>query len=154
MWYGKTRVASWKLKSTSWNSNPRITSSNPRVTNSNPRVTSSNLRVASSNPQVTSSNPRVQDSLNHQIIKALIKSSSFPTTISPKLFGNLWGNLCVQFLVIISCFTFPLLWKKRPKFSTEKSPSPRWFWRNLLFPLVNVTDFSFIFLTQIFVLCL
>ena len=51
--------------------------------------------------------------------------------MSPKLFGNLWGNSCVQFLMIISCFTFPLLWKKRPKFSTEKSPSPCWFWRNL-----------------------
>ena len=51
-------------------------------------------------------------------------------------------------------YTFPLLWKKRPKFSTEKLPSPRRFWRNLLFPLENVTDFSFIFLTQIFVLFL
>ena len=38
-----------------------------------------------------------------------LKSSSFPKIISPKLFGNSWGNLYVQFLVIISCFTFPLL---------------------------------------------
>ena len=38
-----------------------------------------------------------------------LKSSSFPKMISSKLFGNSWDNLYVQFLVIISCFTFPLL---------------------------------------------
>ena len=38
-----------------------------------------------------------------------LKSSSFPKIISPKLFGNSWGNSYVQFLVIISCFIFPLL---------------------------------------------
>ena len=56
--------------------------------------------------------------------------------------------------MIISCFTFPLPWKKRPKFSTEKVAFPCLFTRNLLYPLVNVTNFSFISLTQIFVLCL
>ena len=61
-----------------------------------------------------------------------LKSSSFPKIRSPKVFGNLWGNLYVQFLVIIFWFTFPLLhgygWvskhisflQKTPKFSTEK----------------------------------
>ena len=38
-----------------------------------------------------------------------LKSSSFLKIGSPKLFGNSWGNSCVQFLVIISCFTFPPL---------------------------------------------
>ena len=38
-----------------------------------------------------------------------LKSSSFPSIISPKLFGNSWRNLYVQFLMIISCFTFTLL---------------------------------------------
>ena len=38
-----------------------------------------------------------------------LKSSSFPKIISPKLFGNSWDNSYVKFLVIISCFTFPLL---------------------------------------------
>ena len=38
-----------------------------------------------------------------------LKSSSFPRIISPQLFGSSWGNSYVQFLVIISCFTFPLL---------------------------------------------
>ena len=118
------RVTSWKLKRTSWNSKARA------------EIQKHELKFESTSYEFEST------------------SSSFPTTISLKLFGNLWDNLCGQFLVIISCFAFPLLWKKRPKFSTEKSPSPRWFWRNLLFPLVNVTDFSFIFLTQIFVLCL
>ena len=37
-----------------------------------------------------------------------LRSSSFPKIRSPKLFGNLLGNLYVQFLVMISCFTFPL----------------------------------------------
>ena len=84
----------------------------------------------------------------------ILKSSSFPKTISPKLFGNFRDNLHVQFLAIISYFTFPPLWKKRPKFSPEKSPPPRLFSRKLLFSLVNATDFSLISLTQIFVLCL
>ena len=88
-----------KFKSTSWNSNPQVTSSNPRV---------------------ASSKTRVQESLNYWIIKALIKSSSFSTTISPELFGKLWGHLCVQFPMILSCFKFQLLWKKRSKFHTEK----------------------------------
>ena len=38
--------------------------------------------------------------------------NSFTNIISPKLLrhlGNLWGNSYVQFLVIISCFPFPLL---------------------------------------------
>ena len=136
---------------------------------SNPRVTSLNPRVASLNPRVTSSNPRVQESFTSysliitskswlvQEFKSQLnslKSSSFPKTISPKLLDNLWGNLYVPFLVIISCFTFPLLWKKRPKFSTKKSSYPHLFSRILLFPLVNVRDFSFISLTHIFVLCL
>ena len=95
-------------------SNPRVTSSNLRVTSSNPRVTSSNPRVPSSNPRVTSSNPRVTSS-NPRIIKSTktqvgsLKSSSFLKILSPKLLGNSWGNSHVQFLVIISCFTFPPL---------------------------------------------
>ena len=70
------------------------------------------------------------------------------------MLANLRGNLYVQFLVITSCFTVPLLWKKRPKFSTEKPRSPHLFSRNLLYPLVNITDLCFISSTQIFVLCL
>ena len=36
-----------------------------------------------------------------------VKSSWLPKILSPKLFGNWW--LYVQFLMIFSCFTFPLL---------------------------------------------
>ena len=36
-------------------------------------------------------------------------TGSFPKIISLKSVGNSWGILCVQFLVIISCFTFPLI---------------------------------------------
>ena len=92
------RVKSLKFKSASWN--PRVTSSNPRVTSLNPRVTSSNL-------QVTSSNPRIIKSMKTQV--SSLKSSSFLNICSPELFGNLWGNSYVQFLVIISCYTFPPL---------------------------------------------
>ena len=99
------RVKSLKFKSASWN--PRVTSSNPRVTSLNPRVTSSNPRVTSSNPRVASSNPRIIKSMKTQV--SSLKSSSFLNICSPELFGNLWGNSYVQFLVIISCYTFPPL---------------------------------------------
>ena len=39
-----------------------------------------------------------------------LKISSFPNILSLKLFGNPWGKLYDQFLVIISCFTFPLFY--------------------------------------------
>ena len=88
-------------------SNPRVTSSNPRITGSNPRITSSNPRVTSSNPRVTNSIPRITKSIKTQVNS--LKSSSFPTSLSLKLFGNSWGNSYGQLLVITSCFTFPLL---------------------------------------------
>ena len=78
-------------------------SANPPVTSSTLRVTSSNPRVISSNPRVTSSNPRVFSQW-----KSSLKISSFPKILSLKSFGNSWGNSYVQFLVIISCFTFTL----------------------------------------------
>ena len=87
LWYGKTRVKSYKLpvagyelRVTSWkfeawvdslkarvkiqnlSPNPPVRSSNSRVTSSNPRVTSSNPRVTSSNSQVTSLNPQITSS--------------------------------------------------------------------------------------------
>ena len=122
-----------KFKSTSLNprvtssnsgvtrSNPRVTSSNLQVTSSNPRVTCSNPRITSSNPQLTSSNPWVTSSnsrvtgSNPWIVKSIktqersLKISPCLKIISPKLFNNSWGNSYVQFLVIISCFTFPPL---------------------------------------------
>ena len=99
------RVRSPKPRVTS--SNPRVRSPNPRDTSSNPLVRSSNLRVTSSNLQVTSSNLRIIKSIKTQV--SSLKSLSFPKIISPKLFGNSWRNSQVQFLVTISCFTFPLL---------------------------------------------
>ena len=87
--------------------NPRVTSSNPRVMSSNPPATSSNPQVTTSNPQVTSSNPRMIKSIKAQVNSFI--SSLFPKTLWLKLFNNWWGSSCVQFLVIISYFTFPLL---------------------------------------------
>ena len=57
----------------------------------------------------------VFESTSSGIIKSMktqvnsYKSSSFPKNISPKLFGNSWSDLYVQFLVIIFCLTFPQL---------------------------------------------
>ena len=163
------RVTSWKLKNTSWNSKVQveIQKCEFRSTSYEFEFTSYQFESISYEFKSTSyefkSTSYLFESTNYQfelLVQKLkrqlnsLKSSSFPNTISPKYLGNLWGNLYVQFLMIISCFTFPLLWKKRPKFFTEKSPSSRLFLGNLLFPLVNVTDFSLISFTQIFVLCL
>ena len=163
------RVTSWKLKNTSWNSKVQveIQKCEFRSTSYEFEFTSYQFESISYEFKSTSyefkSTSYLFESTNYQfelLVQKLkrqlnsLKSSSFPNTISPKFLGNLWGNLYVQFLMIISCFTFPLLWKKRPKFFTEKSPSSRLFSGNLLFPLVNVTDFSLISFTQIFVLCL
>ena len=115
------------LKFKSKSSNPRFTSSNSRVTSSNPqvaslnlrvsssnlratslnvRITSSNARVTSLNPPFTSSNPRINKPVKTQANS--LKSSSYPKIISPTLFDNSRGNSYIQFLVIISCFKFPL----------------------------------------------
>ena len=72
------------------NANPRVTSSNSWVTSSNPRDTSSNPRVMNSNLQVSSSDPRIIKSMKIQV--SSLKSSAFLKIVSPKLFGNLWGN--------------------------------------------------------------
>ena len=86
-------------------------SSNPRVTSSNPWVTSSNLRATSSNPRIIKSTKTQVNSL---------KISSFPNIINPKLFG--WVSK-------------HQLWKKRPKFSTEKLPG-------FLFPIFNTKPYA------------
>ena len=92
------RVTSYELRDTSYEL--RVKSLKFKSASWNPRVTSSNL-------QVTSSNPRIIKSMKTQV--SSLKSSSFLKIVSPKLFGNSWGNSYVQFLVIISCFTFPPL---------------------------------------------
>ena len=97
----------WYLTKTSHAGWVRVTSSNPRVTSSNPRISSSNPRVTSSDLQVTSSIPWIIKSMKTQVTS--LKSSSFLKIVSPKLFGNLWDNSYILFLVIISCFTFPPL---------------------------------------------
>ena len=113
MWYGKTRVTSCELKALKHQLKFKSTSPNRRVTSSNPWVTSSNPWVTSSNLRVTSSNPRIIKSMKTQVNS--LKISSFPKIINPKLFGRVSKHK---------------LWKKRPKFSTEKSP--RFF-----FPIFN-----------------
>ena len=65
------------------------------------------FKNASSNPSIKSSSPRIIKSMKIHVNSR--KSSSFPKIKSPKLFGNLWGNSYVQFLVKIFCFTFQLL---------------------------------------------
>ena len=54
-----------------------------------------------------------------------LKISPFPMIISPKLFGSLWSNSCVQFLVIISCFAF--------HYSMATASAGSWVWVNINF---------------------
>ena len=111
--------------------NLRVTSSNSRVPSSTLRVTSLHSWVTRLNSRVTSSNPQATGSeftsyefkttsytfkcTSSRIIKSMktqgnsLKISSFLSKIlSLESFGNSWGNAYVQFLVINSCFTFPL----------------------------------------------
>ena len=106
----ESKSTSYELKSTSLNlrvtsSTLQVMSSNTLVTSLNPRITSPYLQVTSSNQRVTSSNPRVQQLINQL---KLLKLSSFPKILSLKSFGNSWGSSYIQFLAIISCFTFSL----------------------------------------------
>ena len=83
------------------------------------QVASYELQVESLKGRVESLKARVEiqkgefesssyDFKSTRIIKSIktqensFKCSSFPKTISPKLFRNSWSNLYVQFLVIIS----------------------------------------------------
>ena len=121
------------MKSKSASSNARVTSSNLQVMSSNLRVTSLNARVTSSKSRVTSLNPRVMNSnllvagsnprvkvhiyeIQIQIheFKEIqvnsLKISSFPETLSLKLFGKSWDKSYFQFPLITLCFTFPLFY--------------------------------------------
>ena len=126
---------SWKLKSTGWNSKSRVEIHEVRVQIHELRVQIHELRVQIHESQVQIHELRAQihairvqthelqiqihEFKNHwinehssqQSFKA-DKLNSFPKIISPKLLrrlGDSWGNPYVQFLVIISCFTFPIL---------------------------------------------
>ena len=103
------------------------------------------------------------------------KSSSFPEIISPKLFGNSWGNSYFQFLVIISFYVSTTLKLRLQQESewvsiTLKDETKILHRKVTLSPMIlkkfallsfafnlrgqDVTDFSFISLTQKFVLSL
>ena len=137
---------------------------------SNPRVTSSNPRVTSSNPWVTSSNPRIIKSMKTKVNS--LKSSSFPKIISPKLFGNSWGNSFSGNNLLFYVSTTPWLrlqqeaewvninFERRDLNSPYKSHLPPIILGILAFSFAfnlrkeNVTDFSSISFTQNFKLCL
>ena len=115
-WYGwdwyELRVTSYKLRAK--NLKARVESLKARVEVQKCEFKSTSYefkspscgfkpRVTSLNPPATSSNPRIIKSMNTQV--SSLKSFPFLKVISPKLFGNLWGNS----YVIVSCFTFPRL---------------------------------------------
>ena len=125
-WYGKTRVTSYELRATSYEL--RVESLKVRVESLKVRVESLKARVEIQKCEFKSTSYELKstsygfastsyefESTSSRIIKLMktqvnsLKSSSFSKIISPKLFGNSWGNLYVQFLMIISCFTFSLL---------------------------------------------
>ena len=129
----------------SWN--PRVTSSNPGVTSSNPRFTSSKPGATSSNLRVTSFKPTSHEfkSANYYINETQrnsLKSSLFPTVISPKLFGNSWGNSYVQLYVPTTPWLrlqqeadwVKINFERRDLNSPEKShPLPDYFGENYFF---------------------
>ena len=101
-WCGKTRLTShdllvtnWKLESTSWDSNVWFQTHQLKV-----QIHEFKSRNCES--KFTSS--RIFSSLKTQVNR--LKTASFSKT--QKSFGNSWDNMSVQFLVIISCYTFPL----------------------------------------------
>ena len=94
----KLRVTSYVL---------RVQSLKARVESLKVRVEIQKCEFKSTSYEFKSTSSRIIKSMKTQVNS--LKSSSFPKIISPKLFSNSWGNLYVQFLVIISCFTFPLL---------------------------------------------
>ena len=124
LWYGKTRVTSCELRVTSYELRVESLKARVEIQKCEFKSTSYEFESTSYEFEFTSyefkSTSYKLESTSHEfeftrIIKSMkiqvnsLKSSSFPKIISPKLFGNSWGNLYVQFLVIISCFTFPLL---------------------------------------------
>ena len=123
--YGKTRVASWKLKSTSSNSRVRVQIHEFKSTSYEFKTTSykfksmsyefkstshkfnfTSYEFQSTSHEFKSTRLKINESMKTQVNS--LKISSFPKILSLKSFGNSWGNLSVQFLVIISCFIFPL----------------------------------------------
>ena len=116
------RVTSWKIKNTSWKFKSTSWSSKVRVQTHEVWVQIHELRIQIHElwsqihelpvqihelpvqiHELQWKNPSMKTQVD------IIKSSSFSKIINPKLFGNSWGNSYVQFLLINSCFKFPLL---------------------------------------------
>ena len=108
MWCGKTRlqVTSYELTALKHKLKFKSAISNPQVSSSNPWAQIHELRVQIQSYKFKSTTSRIFKPVKTQVNS--LKSSSFPNIPSLKSFGNSWGNSSVQFLVIISCFTFTL----------------------------------------------
>ena len=110
LWYGKKRVMSYELRVASYKL--RVESLKARVEIQKCEFKSTSYEFKSTSYEFESTSHEFEST---RIIKSMktqvnsLKSFSFSKIISPNLFGNSWGNLYVHFLVIISCFTFPLL---------------------------------------------
>ena len=117
----------------------RAMSSISRYTISNPGVTSSISRVTSWNPRVTSSYPRFT-SWNSRIIELMKTQRNSFNEVSQDHKVNFFFTFLLlhSYGFIRLRKTLRKTWKKRPKFSTEKSPSSLWFLRNLLFPFLSI----------------
>ena len=160
-----------EIRATSYEVRATVTSYQLRVIN--PQVMSSNLQLTSSNLQVTSSNPRIIKSMKFQV--SCLKVPHFLRLFILKLVGNSWGNLYVQFLMIISCFNdyqsnpwLPLQqeaewvninFERRHLNFPQKSHPPPTILEKIAFSFAlnlrkqNMTGFYFMSLTQNIVLC-
>ena len=112
------RVTSYQLLVTSWNLKVRVRIHELRVHIHESKSTSYDLKSTSYEFRFTRYESKYTSyefkSTSSRIIQSMkahensLKLSSFPKILSLKSFGNSWDKSSVQFLVIISCFTFPL----------------------------------------------
>ena len=122
MWYGKTRVTSyksrveslkarveiqkWEFKSTSY----EFKSASYEFNFTSYEFKSSSYEFKSTSYEFSFTTYefklRVQESFIDKTQVNSLKVFSFPKILSLKSFGNSWGKSSVQFLVIISCLTF------------------------------------------------
>ena len=142
----KFRYTSYEFKSTT--SNSTVTSSTLRVKSTsyefkstsyelkftNYEFPSTSYEFKFTNYEFKSTSSRIIESMTNKVNS--LRISLFPKTLIFKSFGNLWDNSCVQFLVIISCFSphyfigttsagnkvSTVKWVLRLNFWTEKLP--------------------------------
>ena len=101
------RVSSYELRVESWKARVESLKARVEIQKCEFKSTSYEFESTSYEFETTSyefESTRIVKSMKTQVNS--LKRSSFSKIISPKLFGNSWGNLYFQFLVIVTDFSF------------------------------------------------